>query len=125
MRRLTVGVALMLVATLSTSVWASCMAEIGMTASEQMACCQSGHEKCPMHRTDPNCCQWESHRHVQVSIATHDLGRSVVNPPALMPAAVPASFVPVPVRRSQPISSRDILKGPSPPAYLAGSAFLV
>jgi hypothetical protein len=125
MRRLTVAVALMLVATLSTSVWASCMAEIGMAASEQMACCESGHEKCPMHRTAPDCCQWENQRHIQVNVAIHDLGRSLLNPPALTPVAVPDSFVSVFVRSSQPISARDILKGPSPPAYLAGSAFLI
>src|SRR5262245_20230396 len=123
MRRLTVAAALMLVATLTTSVWASCMAETGMTASEQMACC--GDDTCPMHRTVQDCCKWESQRHIQVGVATHDIARSVLNPPVLVPARVPTSFVAVLVKLSHPISSRDVLKGPSPPAYLAGSAFLV
>lgn len=125
MRRLTVAAALMLVATLTTSVWASCMAEAAMTTREQMACCEFGHDKCPMQSTQRDCCQLESHRHIQVSVATHDLARTVLNPPALTPTPVPASLVPVVVRRSQTSSSSDILKGPSPPAYLAGSAFLV
>src|SRR5262245_53973116 len=125
MRRLTVAAALILVATLSTSVWASCLAEIGMTASEQMSCCESGDNTCPMHRKVQNCCEWESQRHIQIGVAVHDLGRPVLNPPALMPTAVPAAFVPVVVKLSHLIPSRDILKGPSPPAYLAGSAFLV
>jgi len=122
MRRLTVAAALMLVATLTTPLWASCIADVAMTPSEQIACC--GDDTCPMHRTVQDCCTWESQLHILTSVATHDFAGSVLNPPPLVSTLVPASFVPVLVRRSQPISSRDILKGPSPPAYLAGSAFL-
>ena len=125
MRRLTVAVALMLVASMAASAWASCMSEIGMTAEAQMACCQHGHDKCPMRQTTDDCCKLDSQRHAQLNVATHELARSDVHPPALLPAIGLASFVPVFARLSGPLSEHDVLKGPSPPPYLSGSAFLV
>jgi len=124
-RRLTVAVAVMLVASVTTSAWANCIAEIGMTAGAQMACCEHGHDKCPMHRTAESCCQGESQRHVQVNAATHELLQSIVSPPALVVVAFPATVVPPVARLSRVTSARDTLKGPDPPPYLVGSAFLV
>ena len=124
-RRLTVVVALMLVTSLTASAWASCMAGIGMTAKAQMACCKAGHEKCPMRGTAEDCCKTEARRQHQVTVATHELVRSMVHPPAWVPAVIPAAFVPVLVRVSRLTFAGDVLKGPSPPRYLLDSAFLI
>ena len=125
MRRLSAAIALLLVVTVSTSVYASCMADMDMAESAQMACCDHGHDKCPMHGTPKSCCEGESQRHHQLTTATHELAGSVVNPPALLSTVVPVAPAPATVRLSHLSSANDVLKGPDPPPYLLGSAFLV
>jgi len=124
MRRLTIATAVMLVVSLAASAWVSCMAELATTASAQMACCNAGHDKCPMHGTADGCCKAESQRQPQVSAATHEVARPILTPPALV-AVIPVLFVRVPGGLSRAPAARDTLKGPSPPPYLLGSAFLI
>jgi hypothetical protein len=123
--RLVVAVALMLVVSMATSAWASCMAEIGMKPEAQMACCQDGHDNCPMHGTAADCCAAEGQRQEQVSAAVHQAPRSLVNPPAVLPTPIPVPLEALVLRPWQTTFERDALKGPSPPPYLLGSAFLV
>jgi hypothetical protein len=123
-RRLTAAIGLVLVVSISASVWARCIADFGMTPAEQMACCKDGHGKCPMHNTAADCCKAESQRHQQVSFATHESVRSAVHPPAIV-AILPVAIAPVAVPFSHTTFERAVLKGPDPPPYLLGSAFRV
>ena len=124
LRRLTAVIALMLVASMGASVWASCMADVAMNPEEQMACCKNGHDKCPMRNTAADCCKTESQRHQQVSFAIHESSSSVVHAPAIV-ATIAVVIVPTAIQLSQSTFERDVLKGPDPPPYLLGSAFRV
>ena len=115
----------MLVASLATSAWTSCVGGPDMTAKAQMACCKSGQHNCPMHGSAEGCCKVEGQRQQQVSVATHDLARFPLNPPFLAARIIATSFVPQFVPFARFASPRDTLKGPSPPPYLLGSAFLI
>lgn len=76
------------------------MADIGMKAAAQMACCKDGHNKCPMHGTAGGCCKSEGQHHQQVSSATHEVLRSVVSPPAILATPLATLFVPRSIRLS-------------------------
>jgi hypothetical protein len=115
----------LLVASISASVWANCIAEIGMKPSAQMLCCKDGHDKCPMHNTAADCCKVEGQRHQEASFATHETATSVVNPPAIFATPVALAVTPTLIPLPQSTFNLDVLKGPDPPPYLVGSAFLV
>ena len=124
MRSLTVAFVLMLVTSLTTSAWASCIADAAMPAKAQMACCKAGHDKCPMHGSAKDCCKTEGQKQQQLSAATHEIARSPVSTPALTatisPVALPSAVV-APNFAPQ----HDVLKGPSGPTYLLISALLI
>jgi hypothetical protein len=114
----------MLLASMATSAWASCLAEIGMSPAAQMLCCKGGHDKCPMHNTAADCCKAQGQRHPDVSVATHEGSAGVMNPPAVVATFVVPAVPPI-HQLSQSTFDRDVLKGPDPPPYLLGSAFRV
>jgi hypothetical protein len=124
-RRLTFTVVCLLVASLTTSASAICMAEPIVSAKAQMACCQAGHQHCPMHGRASDCCKTERQRQEQAVAATHEPGRSTLTPPAEVSSILPVIFVPVLELASRFTADRDVLKDPSPPQYLLGSAFLI
>jgi hypothetical protein len=67
----TASVALLLAAALGTSSLASCLTIAAPTPQAQMACCKSGHDHCPMHRTKAqtasDCCRHDSQRQQELS----------------------------------------------------------
>lgn len=69
----TVSVALLLAFALGTSSLTDCMGEPALTAQAQMACCEKGHDECPMHRsasqTATDCCQHNSQRQHEFAAA--------------------------------------------------------
>jgi hypothetical protein len=78
-RRATIVVALLLASALGTSTLANCMALGAMAPEAQMACCQNGHDKCPMHgsgaESAAQCCKNDSQRQQQLSAAEHQPAR--------------------------------------------------
>ena len=120
-------VAVLLMASIGSLAWATCMADLDMTAGEQMACCAGGHDSCPMAGSAESCCKLEGQRQQERSVATHEQVRSVFGAPAAATVTMVAdvSFAPVLVRFARIASPHDVLKGPSPPPYLLGSAFLI
>src|SRR5437870_9742856 len=115
----------MLMVSFATSAWASCMADAGTPASAQMACCEAGHEKCPMHGSAEDCCKTEGQRQQQISVSNGAVARSTLTPPALVATIALLSFIPLLGRACPSMSSGDVLKDPAPPPYLLGSAFLI
>ena len=53
--------ALAIVATLGSSLWATCAEGAMSTEHEQMACCKHGHHTCGPHGTPAQCCQTAQH----------------------------------------------------------------
>ncbi len=125
-RRLTVGLVLMLVASLATSAWASCMADSAMTPKAQMACCKGGQDKCPMADVTENCCKTDAQRHPEASIATYELlGQFTLNAPALVGVVSHTGTAMIVVQTPVFASTRDVLKRPAAPPYLLASALLI
>ena len=124
-RRLTIGFVLMLLASMATSVWANCIADLAMTPKAEMACCKNGHDKCPMKGTAEDCCKTEAQKHEQVSVATHEIASPIVVAPALL-ATISAIVSHMPLVRTTIFTSpQDVLKRPSGPPYILNSALLI
>jgi hypothetical protein len=116
---------LVLVFGVLTSAWATCV-EGATLPTEQMVCCQAGHEHCPMKDSASDCCR-KSPSHVE-SQATIIKAASVSVP---MPLSVPTVWVTLAiasVAQSQHRVSYDASPPGlrlSPPAYIAFSALLI
>ncbi len=124
-RPLTFGFVLMLLASMATSVWANCIADMAMTPKAQMACCTNGHDKCPMKGTAEDCCKTEAQKHEQASVATHESASPIVHAPSSV-LAVAATVLETPSVPAPTFSSpKDVLKRPSGPPYILHSALLI
>jgi len=125
MRRLSLLVTLLLVVSLGTSAWASCVGEPGMTASAEMACCKAGHEYCPMKSTASDCCKIEGQRAQQLSAATAENVRAVVTAPTAV--AILDGLLIAPIITGVPRfgSARVVSTSPSPPPHFLTSALLI
>jgi hypothetical protein len=108
----------------TASAWATCAEGAMASRTEQMACCQAGHDDCPMKDSAANCCQQSGpqfqSRATIAKAATPDAPALTVLAWAALPAlsTVPqiqhASFDP------SPPDSRV-----RPPAYVLFSTFLI
>jgi hypothetical protein len=125
MRRLSLISALLLVVSLATSAWATCVGGLGLTANAEMACCQAGHEHCPMKGTASDCCKIEGQRTQQLSAATADGVRAVVTAPTATAILNQIVVVPSITRLPRFGSARLVSPSPSPPLYLLTSALLI
>jgi hypothetical protein len=125
MRRLSLVTALLLVVSLATSVWATCVGELGMSANAEMACCQARHDHCPMKGTASDCCKIEGQRTQQLSAATADGVRAVVTAPTALAILDQILVVPSIARVPRFGSARVISTSPSPPPHLLTSALLI
>lgn len=110
-------------ASMATSALANCMADTAMTVRAQMACCQAGHHA--MAGSAEDCCKAERQKQQQLSAATHEVVRATLPPPALIAAIIPGFNPARLLRASTIVSARDVLKGPSVPAYFLDSALLI
>jgi hypothetical protein len=125
MRRLSLISALLLVVSLATSAWATCVGELGMTANAEMACCKAGHEHCPMKGTASDCCQIEGQRTQQLSAATAESVRAVVTAPPAIAILYEILVVAVTARVPRFGSARVVGTSSSPPPHLLASALLI
>jgi len=125
MRFTTIGVALLLVASLATTAWASCVAGLDDLTNVQMACCKAGHHNCPMHGSAKDCCSHEGQQsHQQVSVVAH-VAASKVASPTLVTAILDAFRGPILEPAWVSASAHAVFNAPSPPPYLLESVLLI
>ena len=124
-RRLTVCLALALVAAMATSALASCMAGPAMTADSEMACCKAGHVECGMRTTADPCCKSDSQKQQQLIAAKHELVKSPLTALKQIPAVVSGDLVTIRPTSALFAHVRLLPKSPAAPTYLLVSALLI
>jgi hypothetical protein len=126
MYRLSLASTIMLVVSLATSAWLTCVGGLGMTAGAEIACCKAGHEQCPMKDTSSDCCKMQGQRTHQLSLVTADGVRPVITAPT---ASATLSQIPViaPLLTRVPRfgSAQIVSTAASPPPHLLASALLI
>ena len=124
-RRLTVCLALVLVASMATSALASCMASPAMSAQAQMACCQAGHLNCSTAGSAADCCKAESQRQQQAAVGKREVSRRALATPVLVSAVTADPLGSLPPRPSIHFTDQGAFKSSSTPKYLLASALLI
>ena len=116
---------LLVVVGVLASTWATCVEGATSTATQQMACCKAGHDRCPMRASAADCCKTSGPK-------VESRGTIVKAASISAPVSVPLSWEIVPAlslaAAAQPHVSYhapppDLLY--TPPAYIAFSSLLI
>ena len=124
-RPLTVCLALALVASLATSALATCLADPSMSVGAQMACCEAGHDQCPMRGSAADCCKIDSQKQQRLTAAKAESIRSTLTAPALVAAVIVGSIDSIAPVRATRVLQHDPLGLPSTPDRFLASALLI
>jgi hypothetical protein len=116
---------LLVVVSVMTSTLAACAEDASASATEQMACCKTGHAHCPMRDSAADCCK-QSQPHSQ-SQATIVIAASLS---ASMPVAVVWATLSVVLSAAQTPRHVSYDSSPpglliAPPAYFTFSGLLI
>jgi hypothetical protein len=128
-RRIRALTALVVVAGVLTSAWATCAEEATATATEQMACCKAGHDHCPMHDSAADCCKENSSfpqpQWSVVAKAADSLNAPVRLFLAVVTPATPLSDAALLVQPVRAAAPSPPLRPTGPPVYIAFSTLLI
>ena len=102
----------------SGSAWAMCAEGAIASDAAQMACCQMGHDQCPMKDSAAGCCQTAGPRiPAQATV--------VKAAPLQMPDRTVIVWVIVPALSSVPQARPLVSSDPSPPSALSPPAYIL
>jgi hypothetical protein len=108
------------------STWATCVEGATATLTQQMACCEAGHDHCPMKDSASDCCKQSGQTHVESQ------GTIVKATSVTAPMSVPLLWLTIQglsltaatrPRVSYHVSPPDLLD--APPPYIAFSGLLI
>src|SRR5882672_4946258 len=116
---------LLVVVAVLTSTWATCVEGATATVTQQMACCDAGHDQCPMKDSASDCCKTSGPQVQSQGTIVKAASLSAPAPVVLtwMILTVPASAAHIQRRVSYDSSPPDLLY--APPAYIAFSTLLI
>jgi hypothetical protein len=115
--------AVILLAGLSGSAWASCFGD-EWSRGPQMACCSQGHERCPMHDAAASCCAPSVSQTTSQATIVKTASLSAPDIRLLHFAVVSAATKPVPTT-PRPFDTSPPAVGVQAPPYIAFSALLI
>jgi hypothetical protein len=108
-----------------TSTWATCAEGVMASQTEQMACCETGHDHCPMKGSASDCCEKSGPQIPSQGTVVKVASLSAPVPALLAWATLPAVASTAQTRRRVSYVSSPPGLLFAPPPYIAFSSLLI